>query len=110
VTNRFELMGVPSWGLVDLLVFWGGQQSGFSGFEHEPIEYAKEVNIPTLIIYGAHDPKVKLWEVQEIHQNLAAEQKELLIIPDAGHNHMLRSNKELWGRKVTSFIKAVMED
>jgi alpha-beta hydrolase superfamily lysophospholipase len=110
VKNRFELMDIPSWGLVDLLVFWGGQQSGFSAFDHQPVEYAKEIETPTLILYGARDPKVKSWEVEEIYENLAAKQKELVIIPEAGHNHMLRRDEALWSTSVLHFIEEAIKN
>ena len=32
VRNRFKVMGVPSFGLAEMLVFWGGVQNGYWGF------------------------------------------------------------------------------
>lgn len=110
VKNRFELMDVPTWGLVDMLVFWGGWQSGFSGFDHQPEEYAKTIELPTLFFYGEHDPKVKKWELEHIYQNSAAKNKEFIIVPGAGHNHMMRTDQAVWGGAILSFLKGIKED
>ena len=59
VKGRFEVMGVPSKGLAEWLMFWGGLQHGFWAFTHNPQTYSKKVQIPTLLMGGKNDTRVK---------------------------------------------------
>ena len=52
VSNRFQAMGLPAFPCAHLLVFWGGWQHGFNGFEHNPVEYAGKVDCPALLLHG----------------------------------------------------------
>jgi hypothetical protein len=53
VRHRFRAMQVPAFPSAELLVFWGGRQWGFDGFEHNPSGYAASVHCPTLLMHGA---------------------------------------------------------
>src|SRR5262249_17867612 len=68
VRNRFDLMGAPSFPAAELLVFWGGAQAGFSGFEHNPEEYATACTCPALVLHGAHDRRARLEEGEAVCQ------------------------------------------
>jgi len=50
-SGRFRALNVPSFPLAGLLVFWGGVQNGFWGFSFKPVEYAKSVKCPVLLLY-----------------------------------------------------------
>ncbi|MBN4066152.1 alpha/beta hydrolase, partial [Candidatus Amoebophilus asiaticus] len=63
VENRFDIMGVPSIGLAELLVFWGGVQNGYWGFSMNTIEFAKDIEVPTLIMHGKNDKRANFEEV-----------------------------------------------
>jgi len=107
ILSRFKLMHIPSYGIADLLLFWGGVQHGFRGHSHNPVEYAKNIEMPTLIIYGKQDPKVAVEEVEKIYANLASKTKDLAILPCAGHNFILSHCPELWPKKVASFLSGL---
>ncbi len=102
--NRFENMGVPSFPAAHLLVFWGGVENGFWGFGHNPANYSKKVQIPTLLIYGELDGRVKRAEIDDIYANLAGK-KELLLFPTAGHGNYLEVDEAKWIENVRSFLK-----
>lgn len=102
--NRFENMGVPSFPAAHLLVFWGGMENGFWGFGHNPANYSKKVQIPTLLIYGELDGRVKRAEIDDIYANLAGD-KELVLFPTAGHGNYLEVDETKWVEKVRSFLK-----
>jgi uncharacterized protein len=70
VCARFKTMNIPAFPMAGLLVFWGGVQNGFWAFEHNPSEYAKRINCPTLLMYGEQDEKVSRSEIEEIFENL----------------------------------------
>ncbi len=102
--SRFENMGVPSAVFAELLVFWGGVQNGFNAFKHSPTSYAKEIDIPVLLIWGEHDDRVRDYETNGIYENLASKEKELLVLPNSGHNGMMLSDSEKWFASVEAFM------
>lgn len=102
--NRFERMGLPSFPGAHFLVLWGGIENGFWGFSHNPSEYSKGVNIPSLLIYGEKDARVKRFETDEIFTNLNG-QKELLIFPEAEHGNYLEVDQSKWTKAVADFLK-----
>ena len=71
VCARFETMNIPTFPMVGFLFFWGGLQYEYWAFGHNPSEYAKEINCPTLLLYGAKDEKVSRAEIDEIFNNLS---------------------------------------
>lgn len=104
--NRFAEMGIPHFPMANLLVFWGGVQNGYNAFAHRPVDYAKNITLPTLLLYGARDKKVRRKETSAIFNNLAGP-KWLVIFPQAGHeNYVLDFEKE-WRRAVVPFMSKV---
>lgn len=104
VSARFDMMKVPAFPMAGLLVFWGGLQNGFWAFSHNPTEYAKSNNSPTLLMYGEKDEKVSRQEIDEIFQNLKGK-KELKLFPDAGHENYLIQYNAAWKIAVEDFLK-----
>lgn len=103
VKNRFEILKTPAFPMANLLVFWGGMVNGFNSFEHNPEDYAKAINQPTLLLYGAKDDRVKLIETNRIFKNLNCK-KELVIFPTAGHESYLEVDAAMWTEKVSQFL------
>jgi alpha-beta hydrolase superfamily lysophospholipase len=102
---RFKSMNVPTFPMAGLLVFWGGAQNGFWAFGHKPTEYAKKINCPTLLLYGAKDEKVSRKEIDEIFNNLAG-QRKLEIYQEAGHENFLTKYKIEWTQDIQQFLVA----
>jgi uncharacterized protein len=104
VCARFKTMHVPSFPMAGLLVFWGGVQNRFWGFGHNPTTYAKEINCPTLLLYGKQDEKVSKEEIDEIFKNINGP-KRLKVYENAGHENYMIKYKDEWINDVTTFIK-----
>lgn len=100
---RFKNMGVPCFPMAGLLVFWGGVQNGFWAFSHNPQTYAKQVNFPTLLLYGEKDAQVSRAETDQIFANINAS-KRLYTFPNAGHENYLMKHKEDWVNCVEVFL------
>jgi alpha-beta hydrolase superfamily lysophospholipase len=103
VENRFSAMGVPAFPGAVLLVFWGGVQHGFNGFRHNPVDYARAVRCPVLLMHGEKDPRVTKEQTQAIFESLSGE-KHFQLFPDVGHQSCLRGRPDLWIRTVSEFL------
>ncbi len=103
VCARFKSMNAPTFPMAGLLVFWGGVENGFWAFNHNPNEYAKKINCPTLLLYGEKDSKVSRNEIDEIYLNLNG-RKQLKTYPEAGHENYLKKYNEKWTKDVADFI------
>ena len=103
---RFKSMGVPTFPMANLLVFWGGIQNGFQGFSHDAEKYAKAVQCPSLLLYGEKDEKVSENDIHEIFDNMKGA-KALRIYPNTGHENYLVKNENEWTADVTKFLSEV---
>lgn len=103
VEARFTTMKVPSFPMANLLMFWGGFQNSFNAFEHNPIEYAKQINCPTLLMWGEKDQEVSKEEINSIFENLKGF-KVLKTFPLAAHENYLKKYKAEWEESVSDFI------
>lgn len=103
VVNRFHTQGVPIFPMAGLLLFWGSVQNGFWAFAHNPVDYARNIKCPTLLLYGEKDAKVGRDEIDAIFGNLQGE-KVLRTYPLAGHENYLRKYEKAWTTDVQSFL------
>jgi hypothetical protein len=103
VCARFGQMGVPAFPMAGLLTFWGGVENGFWAFGHKPTRYARGIRVPTLLLWGQHDPNVSRQETEEIYQNLAGP-KSLHIFARAGHEITLKQDGAEWQETVSGFL------
>jgi len=103
VAARFDALGVPKFPMASLLMFWGGIQNGYWAFLHNPVDYAKSITAPTLLLYGERDERVSRAEIDEIYHNMKGE-KVLRLYPLAGHENYLLKYKEQWVQDVSHFL------
>jgi alpha-beta hydrolase superfamily lysophospholipase len=100
---RFRIMNAPTFPMAGLLVFWGGLQNNFWALGHNPTEYAKKINCPTLLLYGEQDKNISRQEIDEIYQNLNGT-KTLKTYHLAGHENYLLKYKEQWTKDISEFL------
>lgn len=103
VQARFSSMKVPSFPMANLLVFWGGIQNGFNAFKHNPVDYAKSITCPVLLLSGEKDDRVSMREINSIFNNLKGK-KKLKTYPLAGHENYLNKYKDEWTSDIKTFI------
>lgn len=104
VKARFNTMGVSSFPLSQLLVFWGGAVNGFNAFSLCPEDYASKISCPALLLHGAKDEKVSIDEIKTIYTNLNSSNKKLIIYPNAGHENYLNDHAVEWERDLSLFL------
>jgi alpha-beta hydrolase superfamily lysophospholipase len=102
--GRFEVMGLPTTPFAQWLILFGGWQTGFDAFAHNPIAYAQKINIPTLLMNGAKDSRVSRTEIDAIFKNVAGE-KMLRILPNSAHQIYLTNDKIIWDKAVDVFLE-----
>lgn len=103
VKARFSAMGVPSFPSAYLLTFWGGQQMGFSAFDHNPEDYARAVDCPVLVLHGEKYPRATIDQATRIFRNLK-EPKQLELFTGVGHDSCYAAAPEKWIQVVSEFI------
>jgi pimeloyl-ACP methyl ester carboxylesterase len=106
VSNRFAMMGVPAFPAARLLVFWGGVQTGFSAFEHNPEEYAKACRVPALSMHGEIDRHARLEEGRAVFDNLAGP-KQWLTFPNTPHTALYGAHPDRWRTGVSIFLESL---
>ena len=103
VANRFVAMGLPAFPFAHLLVFWGGVQHGFDGFEHNPVAYAARVACPVLQMHGELDRRVTTEQAEAIFAALGGP-KEFELFSGAGHESYLSRPPDRWRAVVSGFL------
>jgi alpha-beta hydrolase superfamily lysophospholipase len=104
VGARFSALGVPTFPGAALMVFWGGWQHGYNGFTHNPVEYAKAVGGPVLLMRGRDDVRVGADQVEAIYANLQGP-KALHAFDGVGHNSCAAERPEEWKECVGRFLE-----
>jgi len=97
-------MRVPSFPSAELLVFWGGQQLGFNGFSHNPVDYSTSVDCPALFMHGRDDPRATLDEGRRVF-NAVPGPKQFKIFDRTGHESYVSTHASEWRTTVDAFIK-----
>jgi dipeptidyl aminopeptidase/acylaminoacyl peptidase len=74
--------------------------------ERSPLFSVKKIGIPILIAQGAHDPRVKKAEAEQIVTALRALglPNEYLLFPDEGHGFVKQQNRLIFYRQAETFL------
>lgn len=107
VKSRFKIMETPSFPLAELIVFWGGVQMDYNGFKHRPLDYAKKINCPTLILHGLKDNRVSRKEINDIFNQIPSKAKAVEYFTDSGHESYLIKYRNEWTKSVSNFLNTV---
>lgn len=103
VKNRFNAMGLPSFPVAHLLVFWGSVQRTYNGFEHNPVSYAAAVKCPILVLHGQDDKRVTLAQAKTIYEQIDS-QKVFDFFEQVGHESYVTADEAKWKVTVGSFL------
>ncbi|QHS23198.1 alpha/beta hydrolase [Virgibacillus sp. MSP4-1] len=98
------LYGLPSFPLLDLTSLFTKVRAGYTFEEASAMEQVKKNTKPLFIIHGAIDELVPTDMAHEIYEAAGGE-KELWIVPDAGHTKAFTVAPKEFQQKVGSFIE-----
>ncbi len=104
IQQRFQLMGMPASPFSEFLVFWGSVQCGYNAFTLNPIEFAHNISVSTLVLGGEQDHRVPPAMLQEFVNNLQGE-KTLYLFNDLGHQNLFAGAQETYQEIVLTFLK-----
>lgn len=107
IEMRVKRLGLPKQPTSSLFTFWMGAVNGFDGFDVKPIEDAKKVTCPTLVMCGSQDPHIPKEETEEIYQAIASHKKMLQLFENSKHESLLKQHSDLWKNTVNTFISEV---
>jgi alpha-beta hydrolase superfamily lysophospholipase len=103
VQNRFNAMQLPSFPSAQLLVFWGGVQQGYNGFDFSPADYVREVSCPVLLLHGEKDARVTLSQMNRLAQNLNPASR-YRVFAGLEHQSYVSARPDEWRNYVTNFL------
>ncbi len=104
VKSRMRSVHLPTVPLSQLLTFWGGTEQGFWGFSHNPEDYATQIQVPVLYMWGQQDIRVTSDETQRVFSHLATNNKKLYIFKDAGHQSFCLKDGPVWKKLTQDFM------
>ena len=104
IGNRCGLLGLPRKPFATGVVFWAGVQQGYNGFAHNPVDYARSVRCPTLLLQGGQDQHVGLDRARRIATALG-ENGTFQVFPNAGHAYLVVHAANAWRASVRSFLQ-----
>lgn len=104
VKGRVRMMGLPEQPVAGLLTFWGGAEQGFWAFDHDPVEYVKNIKCPVLFQWGINDKRVTRAETEELFQNCGSKNKKLVEYNEAGHESLYKKEPAKWEKAVGDFL------
>ena len=102
--GRIKMMHLPAEPLATLVTFWGGVEHGFWAFGMKPTQFAKKINCPVLMQWGANDPRVTKGEIDVIYNNILSA-KKLVVYDSSAHESLCKKETEKWKKEVSDFLK-----
>ncbi len=104
IQQRFRLMGIPPTPFSEFLVFWGSVQCRYNAFTLNPIQFANDISVPTLVLGGEQDQRVPPTMLREFSQNLQGK-KTVYFFHDLGHQNLFQEAEEKYQEIVLTFLE-----
>jgi uncharacterized protein len=105
--SRFHALGLPGSPFTELLIFWGSLQRGFNFFSHNPVDYARSVNSPTLILHGEKDARATLEQAHNLTRSFDGKAR-LIVYPDVPHMAIVNARPSEWTRDIHVFLQGIL--
>jgi hypothetical protein len=79
-------------------------QHSFNFFSHNPIDYARAVNCPTLVLHGEKDQRSMIEQARGIARSIGARAR-FIGYEGVPHMAIVDARPEDWKRDVRSFLE-----
>ncbi len=99
------LLRLPRFPFSNLFI-WNLERLGeFSGADLDTVKALKSLgNVPVLLVYGQDDQRMPEAVATRLFDAAASPNKELLIVPDAGHGRAFRTDPDRYIETVADFV------
>lgn len=97
-----DLFGLPAFPMMHSASLLGKIRAGYWIDEAAPLEQLKNSKTPTLFIHGDEDDFVPYWMLDELY-NAAPVEKQMLVIPGAGHAKSSKVDPKLYWETINTF-------
>lgn len=104
--SRFHAMGLPGTPLAQLLIFWGSVQRGHNFFAHKPVDYARAVNCPALILHGGSDRRAPPAQAHALGRAMGSHAR-LIVYDGVPHMAMVDARRSEWSRDIGEFLRGL---
>jgi uncharacterized protein len=105
--SRFRALALPGSPFAELLLFWGSLQRRFNFFSHNPADYARAVNCPTLILHGEKDERATLEQARNLARSFGGSAR-LIVYPDVPHMAIVDARPSEWTRDIRLFLEHLL--
>jgi hypothetical protein len=105
--NRFRAMGLPGSPFAEMLLFWGSVQNGFNMFSHNPVEYARTIKHPALVLHGEKDERATFEQARSIAEAMGAHAR-FIGYAEVTHMPILKARPKEWTRDVAMFLEEIL--
>jgi dipeptidyl aminopeptidase/acylaminoacyl peptidase len=105
--RRFYASGLPGTPFAELVLFWGSVQRGFNFFAHNPVDYARSVNCPALILHGGKDPRAPPAQARAVAQAMGSHAR-LVIYDGVPHRAIVEARRSEWTREIGAFLQRLL--
>ena len=92
--------------LSDYVLKRAGEEANFDPAAVRPIASAKEIEQAVLIAHGDADKRISVDNAQDLFDSLKTENKELVIVPGAGHLDMMEVGGEGYQSLLMDFVNS----
>ena len=103
-----DWFGLPSFPILDSMNLMLQLRGGYDLKEASALEAVKKTDLPILIIHGEEDDMIPVEMAYELYEAAPGE-KELLIIPGAGHAQAMDKDPDLYYDTVFRFLEELKE-
>ena len=105
--SRFHATGLPGTPFSELLIFWGSLQRRFNFYTHNPVDYARSVKCPALILHGEKDERAPPEQARSIAQ-ATGNKGQLIIYSGVPHMPIVDARPSEWRRDVNRFLQGIL--
>lgn len=98
-----NVLHVPKFPFLDAANLYARLFYGWDFKDCSPIEAVARSKTPTLFIHGTEDDFVPFRMLYEVYDACAAE-KDILEVPDAGHDESCKTHPEIYWPKIKEFV------
>lgn len=101
---HLDNLHLPKKPIIKTVDLFNNNIAGYRFTEVSPLEKVKTAQVPILFIHGGKDTFVPTSMVYRLYDACTAD-KDLLVVPGAGHGESYNKNSEIYEEKLNSFIE-----